>query len=84
MVVWRCMALAMVLTSAAASVVAAQSSDGSFMSPQHFMQRDGEGDLSIGSANRVANGDLNGGAPSGLSAGNHHFAMTTTKVGDIY
>ena len=37
-VVWRGMALAMVLTGAAG----AQSSDGSFMSPVRFMQRDGE------------------------------------------
>ena len=37
-VVWRGMALAMVLTGAAG----AQSSDGSFMSSRRFMQRDGE------------------------------------------
>jgi mono/diheme cytochrome c family protein len=41
-VVWRGMALAMVLTGATAAVAGAQSSDGSFMSPRHFMQRDGE------------------------------------------
>ncbi|HKM70056.1 MAG TPA: cytochrome c [Pseudomonadota bacterium] len=39
--VWRGMALAMVLTGAAASAAGAQSSDGSFTSPSHFMQRDG-------------------------------------------
>ena len=42
LVVWRGMALAMVLTGAIASAAGAQSSDGSFMSPRHFMQRDGE------------------------------------------
>ena len=42
MVVRRGMALAIVLTRAAASAAGAQSSDGSFMSPRHFMQRDGE------------------------------------------
>jgi mono/diheme cytochrome c family protein len=36
------MALAMVLTGATASAAGAQSSDGSFMSPRRFMQRDGE------------------------------------------
>jgi mono/diheme cytochrome c family protein len=39
---WPGMALAMVLTGAAASAAGAESSDGSFMSPRHFMQRDGE------------------------------------------
>jgi mono/diheme cytochrome c family protein len=39
--VWRGMALAMVLTGAAASAAGAQSSDGSFMSSRRFMQRDG-------------------------------------------
>ena len=38
----RSLALAMVLTGAAASAAGAQSSDGSFISPRHFMQRDGE------------------------------------------
>ena len=38
---WRGMALAMVLTGSA-SAAGAQSSDGSFMSPRRFMQRDGE------------------------------------------
>jgi mono/diheme cytochrome c family protein len=42
LVAWRGMVLAMVLTGAAASATAAQSSDGSFMSARHFMQRDGE------------------------------------------
>ena len=41
-VVWRGMALAMVLAPEVASAAGAQSSDGSFMSPRHFMQRDGE------------------------------------------
>jgi mono/diheme cytochrome c family protein len=41
-VVWRGMALAMVLTGATASAAGAQSSDGSFMSSRRFMQRDGE------------------------------------------
>jgi hypothetical protein len=39
--VWRGMALAMVLTGAAASAAGAQSSDGSFTSASHFMHRDG-------------------------------------------
>ena len=42
LVAWRSMALAMVLTGASASAAGAQSSDGSFMSPRRFMQRDGE------------------------------------------
>jgi mono/diheme cytochrome c family protein len=42
LVVWRGMALAMVLTGATASAAGAPSSDGSFMSSGHFMQRDGE------------------------------------------
>ena len=41
-VVWRGMALAMVLTGATPSAAGAQSSDGSFMSSRRFMQRDGE------------------------------------------
>ena len=41
-VVWRGMALAMALAPEVASAAGAQSSDGSFMSPRHFMQRDGE------------------------------------------
>jgi hypothetical protein len=41
LVVWRGMDLAMALTWAAASAAGAQSSDGSFMSVRHFMQRDG-------------------------------------------
>ena len=40
--VWRTMTLAMVLTGACVSAAGAQSSDGSFMSSRHFMQRDGE------------------------------------------
>jgi mono/diheme cytochrome c family protein len=40
-VVWRGMALAMVLAPVVASAAGAQSSDGSFVSPRHFMQRDG-------------------------------------------
>jgi len=41
-VVWRGVLLAMVLTEATASGAGAQSSDGSFTSPLHFVQRDGE------------------------------------------
>ena len=41
LVAWRSMALAMLLTGAFVSAAGAQSSDGSFMSPRHFMQRDG-------------------------------------------
>ena len=40
-VVWRGTALAMVPTGPAASAAGARSSDGSFMSSRHFMQRDG-------------------------------------------
>ena len=39
---WRSVPLAIFLASAVAAAAVAQSSDGSFMSPQHFMQRDGE------------------------------------------
>jgi len=39
---WRSVPLAMFLTSAVASAAVAQSSNGSFTSPRHFMQRDGE------------------------------------------
>jgi mono/diheme cytochrome c family protein len=42
LVVRRGMALALILTAAFASAVRAQSSDGSFTSPRHFMQHDGE------------------------------------------
>ena len=42
LVVWRGMALALVLTGVTASAAGAQSSDGSFMSSRRFMQRDGE------------------------------------------
>jgi mono/diheme cytochrome c family protein len=38
----RSVALAVTLAAVAASAAGAQPSDGSFMSPQHFMQRDGE------------------------------------------
>ena len=38
--VWRTMALAMVLAGAFVSAAGAQSSDGSFRSPRHFIQRD--------------------------------------------
>ena len=41
-VVWRGVALAMVLAGATESTAGAQSSDGSFKSPMRFMQRDGE------------------------------------------
>ena len=40
--VWRSVPLAIFLTSATALAADAQSSDGSFTSPRHFMQRDGE------------------------------------------
>ena len=39
---WRSVPLAIFLTSATALAEDSQSSDGSFMSPRHFMQRDGE------------------------------------------
>ena len=41
-VAWRSMLLAIILTGAIAPGAGAQSSDGSFMSPLRFMQRDGE------------------------------------------
>ena len=41
-VAWRSMPLAMILTGTIAAGTGAQSSDGSFMSPLRFMQRDGE------------------------------------------
>ena len=41
-VAWRSAALAIILAGATASAAGAQPSDGSFTSPLHFMQRDGE------------------------------------------
>jgi mono/diheme cytochrome c family protein len=41
-VAWRSMPLAIILTGTIAAGTGAQSSDGSFMSPLRFMQRDGE------------------------------------------
>ena len=41
-VVWRGMALAVVFSGVTATPARAQTSDGSFMSSQRFMQRDGE------------------------------------------
>ena len=41
-VAWRSMPLAIILTGTIAVGTGAQSSDGSFMSPLRFMQRDGE------------------------------------------
>jgi mono/diheme cytochrome c family protein len=41
-VVWRGVVLAMIFAGASVASAGAQSPDGSFMSPQRFMQRDGE------------------------------------------